>query len=146
MCTLAIARNYVSATIPASFNSLTALQSLFLFSNKFNCNAPTLDNAAQLGVGKFDGIAYPATLRCYYVMATDTPIRLSTMSYSLYTKSYETFVPDVSNSVLIFTGHFATCCTRSKLTVALAFGRQQGTDDICWQSQRHVFSSKQLEI
>ena len=104
----AIARNYLSASIPASFNSLTALQSLFLFSNRFECNAPTLDNAAQLGVGKFDGIAYPATLKCYFALAIETPQALSAVSYGLYTRSYESYVPDVSNSVLIFTGQFAT--------------------------------------
>ena len=57
---LGIARNYVYGPIPHSMNKLYDLATLFLFSNRLKCNAPWLDQAHGLGVGRFEGITYPA--------------------------------------------------------------------------------------
>lgn len=46
--------------IPDSFNKLTRLETLFLFTNRLTCNTPGLDQAVNLGKGTFKGIYYPA--------------------------------------------------------------------------------------
>ena len=75
--TFALARNYIDGMslvacllllcilcpigeIPGSFNKLTRLETLFLFTNRLRCNAPGLDEAGHLGKGTFKGIYFPA--------------------------------------------------------------------------------------
>ena len=83
---LLVARNCVKGTVPETFDALTSLKLLFMFSNRsldysvqavstpappgptvtkcrLECDAPHLDGSFELGKGGFEGIMtlYPAT-------------------------------------------------------------------------------------
>lgn len=78
---LAAARNNILGSVPAAYNYMTNLSTLFLFrfvehnsvsaalticacySNRLLCEAPSLDNASNLGLGPFLGLTYPASVK-----------------------------------------------------------------------------------
>ena len=102
MTTFAMGRNYVSGSIPVSFNSLSKLETLFMFSNRFVCDFPHLNDASNLGDGRYKGIVYPATTRLNINLFEQS--RVDQVQYAEFAESAESKVPKVGNAVLIFTG------------------------------------------
>ena len=89
-------------TIPSSFDQLTSLETLFVFSNRFVCDCPGMNNAARLGQGRFSGIVNPALQELYTYMFRSTVI--GAVQYIQYRTEAARNVPTVKNAVLIYTG------------------------------------------
>ena len=93
----ALARNYIRGSIPSSLDHLTALETLMLSSNRLRCNAPSLNNAARIGVHSFQGITYPANVQLGKELALSANVQP-------FTGRLEKMVPKVSDVLLLYTG------------------------------------------
>ena len=100
MDVFAVGRNYLQGTIPNSFNGLTALELLFLFSNEFQCRAPDLNSAANLAEGTFSGYTYPAMVDTAEHLA-----RNALLNKAAVVERLQALKPAVPNTALIFAGN-----------------------------------------
>lgn len=97
---IGIAQNYLEGEIPDTFDSLTSLKTIILSSNRFRCNTPTLDLALALGLGRFEGVTYPAMLDL-----ANTLLDTANIPISVFNDRLSRIVPKVNNVVLLFTGN-----------------------------------------
>eukprot|EP00656_Telonema_subtile_P051709 TRINITY_DN7026_c0_g1_i3.p1 TRINITY_DN7026_c0_g1~~TRINITY_DN7026_c0_g1_i3.p1 ORF type:complete len:1285 (+),score=198.37 TRINITY_DN7026_c0_g1_i3:119-3973(+) len=104
---LSVARNYLRGTLPESMDAMTMLRTLFMFSNRFACNAPHLDGAAQLGAGKFEGLIYPANIEFGKELFVNSGLEF-------YAEQFSADI-DSDNKVLVYTGNSRLTTSASTL-------------------------------
>ena len=94
----AASRGYFTGKIPDQFNSKLGFETLILSSNRFSCNAPGMDGAANLGVGQFVEPVVAALKAIGDAFVEDRENKVVTSPFASLTGTYK-------NAVHIFAGN-----------------------------------------